>query len=299
MRLTGAIEQPRIRFWSTLLTVPTDQGLLWFKENSPGQSFEAALLAELGRLVPDHVVVPLAVNTERGWLLSPDHGETLRTLGATDEKLWARVVAEFADLQRRLTPHAAELAATGLPSMPPTDAPDYVADQVDRLRRLPAGDPQQLDEVLADRILGALSDLRKDATLLAQGPVPLSLEHNDLHHNNAFIPATGESTLRFFDFADSLWAHPFSSLRITINVMGDEWEAEDDDPRITYVVESYLEVWSDLAARAELRELMSAALKLGPIHRFESWRRVLVDADDASIAEYAEMPRGWLTKLSE
>ena len=39
--VTGAIDQPRIRPWSTLLTVPTDAGLVWFKENCPGQAFEA------------------------------------------------------------------------------------------------------------------------------------------------------------------------------------------------------------------------------------------------------------------
>ena len=33
----GPAEQPRIRFWSTQLTVPTDHGTLWFKENNLGQ----------------------------------------------------------------------------------------------------------------------------------------------------------------------------------------------------------------------------------------------------------------------
>ena len=75
--VTGAIDQPRIRPWSTLLTVPTDAGLVWFKENCPGQAFEAPLLAVLADVVPDAVAAPLAVEPARGWLLTADSGTTL------------------------------------------------------------------------------------------------------------------------------------------------------------------------------------------------------------------------------
>jgi hypothetical protein len=34
---TGPVEQPRIRFWSTQLTVPTDHGTLWFKVTNNAQ----------------------------------------------------------------------------------------------------------------------------------------------------------------------------------------------------------------------------------------------------------------------
>src|SRR5690348_15197603 len=77
---TGPIEQVRVRLWSTQLTVQTSAGMLWFKENHPGQAAEAAIIEELARLAPDHVVAPVAVERTRGWLLSPDHGETLLSL---------------------------------------------------------------------------------------------------------------------------------------------------------------------------------------------------------------------------
>ena len=50
-------------FWSTQLTVPTDRGLFWFKENNPDQAFEAGLVAELADIVPDRVVIPLATRS--------------------------------------------------------------------------------------------------------------------------------------------------------------------------------------------------------------------------------------------
>ena len=60
--VTGPIEQPRIRVWSTQLTVPTDVGRLWFKENSAPGAFEAALVARIHARSPGRVLPPLALS---------------------------------------------------------------------------------------------------------------------------------------------------------------------------------------------------------------------------------------------
>lgn len=72
IRRTGPVERSRVRFWSVLLTVPTDAGLFWFKENNIGESAEAAVIAMIATFAPENVVVPLAIDPGRGWLLSPD-----------------------------------------------------------------------------------------------------------------------------------------------------------------------------------------------------------------------------------
>ena len=41
--LDGPIEQPRVRPWSTQLTVPTSAGRLWFKANAAALAFEPAV----------------------------------------------------------------------------------------------------------------------------------------------------------------------------------------------------------------------------------------------------------------
>jgi Phosphotransferase enzyme family len=299
MTLTGAIHQPWIRVWSTHLKIPTDQGALWFKENAQGQVFEAALVDVMARIAPDHVVVPTAVEPERGWLLSPDQGATFRSLGATNKALWCRLVAEFGDLQRRLAPHGDELARTGLPAMWPGDVPDYMRSEAHRTTGLSASDPEQMHAEMAARVADSYELLSRDADLLSNGPVPLSLEHNDLHHNNAFVPSGDQVKLRFFDFGDALWAHPFSSLLIPLNVMAEEWKADYDDPRLQRVVDAYLEVWSDLGTRRQLRALVPPAMRFGRIHRAESWRRLLVWFDAAAREEYGHIPIEWLTKMAE
>ncbi|WP_091445591.1 phosphotransferase [Micromonospora yangpuensis] len=76
-RITGEVE-PRVRPWSLVWRVPTGSGPVWFKANSIGTRYEAGLVDALSRLDPDAVLTPLAVRPDRGWLLLPDGGETLR-----------------------------------------------------------------------------------------------------------------------------------------------------------------------------------------------------------------------------
>jgi hypothetical protein len=168
--VNGPVVQPQVRIWSTQLTIPTTAGVVWFKENNPGQAFEAALIAELAGIASSHVVPPLAVDLDRGWLLSADHGSTLMSLSATDQHVWARVVGDFAHLQRRTTSDADRLRATGLPELPPPACVSFVDESLAELARLPESDPRQVSADLARRVDRTLPRLEEKATLLIEGP---------------------------------------------------------------------------------------------------------------------------------
>lgn len=74
----GAIEQPHLRWWSTVLRVPTGDGDLYFKALAPAFVFEAALTGALARWAPDRVTELLAVDAGRGWMLMRGGGTRLR-----------------------------------------------------------------------------------------------------------------------------------------------------------------------------------------------------------------------------
>ena len=296
---TGPLEPTRIRFWSTQLTVPTNHGRLWFKENNPGQFTEAALLAAMSDVVPDHVVTPLAIEPTKGWLLSPDHGKTLASLQSTDYQLWVRVVTDFADLQKQLVPHGAALAAAGLISMDPAIAGNFASNQLLLHTGLPPDHPLYLSPQAADGVYSSIPALEEAAAAVLAAGIPLSLEHNDLHSGNAFIPGTTTAPLRFFDFGDSYWAHPFSSLYVPLTVMQEQWETTVDDARIRRVISAYLECWTDYAPLAELRLAVEPALKLARLHRYGSWLRLLIHADDSSMSEYGPHALEYLRTLTD
>lgn len=277
---------PRIRFWSVQLTIPTDHGRLWFKENNPGQFQEASIVAALAELAPDHVVSPLAIEPTRGWMISPDHGATLATLNSTDYALWSRVVTDFAELQQQVAPHRTRLADAGLAAMDPGIAGNFVSNQLLLHTGLPKEHPLHLDAEAADRIHGGVPRIEEAAAQLNALGVPLSLEHNDLHSNNAFIPGTSTDPLRFFDFGDSFWAHPFTTLYVPLGVMMDNWKVQADDPRIRRVITAYLKQWADYGPSGELWEGLEPALQLARVNRYASWLRLLIHADDESMQQY-------------
>jgi len=292
LRITGECRQPRIRFWSTQLTVPTDAGVLWFKENCPGQSFEARLVALLAELTPDQVVAPLAVEPERGWLLTPDGGDTLPYSGDLD--IWLRLVMEWAQMQRRLANHVARLRDAGVSLM----APALAAELAEEYTELSPDQPGHLDPETTDRVRARLPVIAEWGRHLAATGLPITLDHNDLHTNNAFTPRPGER-LRFFDFADAVLGHPLCSLMVPLRALSSALECGDDDPRLRRVTDAYLEVWTDLADRATLRAAVAPALRLAAMHRAESWRRVLPYASAAERAEFGDSAAYWMATVLE
>jgi hypothetical protein len=292
---TGEVEQPRIRFWSTQLTAPTDAGRVWFKENCPDQGFEARLVDVLAGLVPDHVVAPLAIEPDRGWMLSPDAGPTLQEAAGDELDLWVRLAANWADLQRRVAPYSDRMLATGIPASPPLEAPTLIAQRVEEYAALPADDPGHLDADAAGRLRSALPTITRWAEQVAAVGLPMTLDHNDLHANNAFAPREGEEHLRFFDFGDAVVGDPLCSLLIPVNVFAGELGTDDeDDPRLRRMVDAYLEVWSDLADPTALRAAVDPARQLARLNRSESWRRVLRSADSEERAEWGGSATAWL-----
>jgi len=296
---TGPIEQPRARFWSTQLTVESTTGRWWFKANNPDQAFEAGLVATMAELVPEHVAAPLRVDAGRGWMLTADQGPTLYASGRTDRETWARVVGDFADLQRQLAGEADALSATGLPSLPPTSGPDHIAALVEEATGYADDDPRYVPPDLATRAGAVLPRIAAAADRLTAGPVPLSLEHNDLHSNNAFVPPGPGQPLRFFDFGDSVLAHPFTSMALPIDTACEDWNVDRNSRDIDYIVDAYLEPWTDDGERGDLRELLDIAVAFGDVHRLATWHRVLPYAGDDELSDFGPAVPGFLSRVVE
>lgn len=293
IRLTGPITQPLVRFWSVHLHVPTDAGLLWFKENGPASAFEAGLIDALAELTPQRVITPLAVDTGRGWLLSPDAGPTLRAAAGGQVGDWIRIVSEFAQWQRDLSAHSAQLLDAGLPVLANANAVALVDAEATALAALPAPDPRSLDVRQVAQIRAGLPLLTDAVRILDAAPVPPSLQHNDLHANNTFPPASGR--LRFFDFGDALWGHPFAVLMVPLQTLH---RTGADQADLTRVRDAYLEVFTDLHSRANLLPMVAAAERLAAVHRYFVWRAVIAHAPVDELATWGPRTTAWLTKAT-
>ena len=273
-QLTGPVEVTKDVPWSMVARVPTDRGLLWFKENRAGTRYEAGLLAALARWAPADVLAPVAVDAASGWSLLPDGGPTMRMVDATPSlEHWVRMLADHARLQRSLSGRVEQMLGLGVPDVRPA----AILSHVDRLPVPPA----------------YVETLRELCRRLEASPVPASIQHDDLHDANVF------SSGRVFDWGDASVAHPFGVLLISLRVAADRFEVRAGDPVLARLRDAYLEPWSDVADRASLVAEVEAAVQVTKISRALSWERSLASASGDALAEYGPNVQGWLDELLE
>ena len=202
VRLTGA-PVARERPWSTVLRLPTADGPAWLKITTPAARAEVRLYRVLAQRAPDAVLVPLARDDERGWLLLPDGGPTLRDAGVDGARVADGVVTAlpvYAALQRAVAPARGEVRDAGLPDASPAALPARFAEAV-----AATGFD---DDVARRRALVA-----DWAARLADAPGAdlVTVDHQDLHPGNILIRGP-----RFYDWGDAVLAHPFASLLVAL-----------------------------------------------------------------------------------
>ncbi|MCR1782254.1 aminoglycoside phosphotransferase family protein [Nocardioides carbamazepini] len=297
--LTAAVGVPErvevvaVRPWSAVWRVTAGGRSSYAKQNCPGQAHEARLMARLARLAPDHVVPVLAVDADRDLLLTADLGPTVHDRGgARDLATWARIAADAADLQRRVVAEVDDLHLTVLA---PADATTYVADAVGRLAALAPDDPRRLAPEVAVLLEALLPTVERWSDLVEDLDLPLTLLHNDLHAENVVLAPDG--TLRFFDYGDAVIGDPLAGLYVPLAMARQSLDLPVGDPRLWRIADAALEIWSDLAAPADLRAALPAALQLGRLARVESWRRCVATMTQTERAEFGSAPAVRLASL--
>lgn len=273
---------------ATHLRINTDSGLLFFKAVAPGQLFEPPLTAVAAELVPDRLVMPLAIDPERGWMLCPDYGATLETLATTPE-LWARALGALGELQRELLDAEEVLFDAGLQILDPLWIPDEFNNALLLHASLPAEHPLGIPARDADHAFSAFKDIEEACAQLSAGPIPLSLEHGSFDRRRVFAPVDATSAPRILNLGDAHWAHPFASLARPIERMRIDFRCSPEDPRIMEAIAAYLASWEEYGSPDELYPLVAPALRISPLHTHETWLQLLADADEASLRRWAPM----------
>jgi Phosphotransferase enzyme family len=237
VEVTGEIEQPHVRPWSTVLRVPTADGCVWFKANGAAEWHEAALVQVLARERPDAVPPLLAVDVERGWMVMADAGERLREVVARERSLarWLDILPLYASVQVDLARRAQDLVDAGVPDL--------------RLALLPAKFGAFLDEVgdqldddgLVARLRQRVGWVREACAELASYGIAETVEHNDLHDGQVFLR---DGRYALMDWGDACVSHPFFSLSVTLQGflswgLDDVEESEPIGPYAAMYLEPY------------------------------------------------------------
>jgi hypothetical protein len=289
IRRTGEVTQPRVRAWGTVLRADTGAGPVWLKAPGPETAFEVPLYRLLATTVPRFVLDPIAVDVERGWVLLPDGGPTLREqLGEEDlSEVMTRVLPQYAELQLALMPHAEDLLATGVTDMRPAVMPQRFDEALEATARYvaAAGDAEA-----RERHAWVAGQRKEFVARCADLPDRASLDHNDLHSSNILGRPGGPA--RFYDWGDSVLAHSFSTMLIPLLGLTKLLEVGPDDDRVRRPRDAYLEVFGD---PADLLAELDLACWIGKVARALVWERSLHGDLDS---EYADAPLETLWSLS-
>lgn len=296
VRQTGADEQVRAMPWAAVHRVPTDAGPVWFKANGIGVAHEAGLYRVLRHRSPEHVLEPLGLDVERGWLLLPDGGPTLRDVeGArTDLALWELMFAEYAELQRAVAPYTGELLATGLPDARPERMPAVRDALLADPGLLMLGQEKGLTRQQYDTLVAGAPAYARLCEELAAVGIPSTLQHDDLHDHNVFAPAEPGGPLRVFDWGDAVVGHPFGTLLVALRVVCHLTGLAYGAPELLRLRDSYLEPWTGEHDRADLVEAARLATRVDGVARADCYRRALLEATPAGREEYGDAVPSWL-----
>lgn len=272
---TGEVEQPHLRPWATVLKAPTAEGPVWLKAAGPTTAFEVGLYDLLQRVAPDHVLNPIAVDLDRGWVLLPDGGPPLGAslTGAELANAIARALPQYGQLQRDLAPHADDLLALGVADMRPKVMPRRFEEALEAVGRYVRRHGSADDRDTHASVAALRETFVSWCERLVGAPGSASLDHNDLHPWNILVDADGRA--RFYDWGDGVVAHPFASMLVPLGWLRYQLGIGLQDRAFRRARDAYLEVFSDLAPHAELVEALELACHVGKAARALTWERAV------------------------
>jgi hypothetical protein len=281
IRRTGEPTHPHIRPWATVVRAPTDAGVVWMKAPAPGTAFEVGLYELLQRAAPEHVLTPIAVDTDRSWMVLPDGGAPLGERLTGDELVepMARAMNQYGAMQLRLASEADALVGLGVSDMRPAVMPGRFEQALEAVGAYVERRGDTVERERHRAVAGMRATVAEWCERLAAAPGPASLDHNDLHPWNVLTPEPG-GPVRFFDWGDAVVAHPFASMLVPMDLMPD-----------VRVRDAYLEPFAHLAPHAELVETLVLARQVAKVARALTWERALRHVPPEEISdEWADGP---------
>jgi hypothetical protein len=298
LALAGPIEQPHVRPWSTVLRVPSTDGLLYFKASAPVLGHEPALTAALARWRPDCMPEVLAADPARGWLLMGDSGTPLRALIKADghPRRWHTILPLLAEVQMELAGRRDELLQLGALDRRLAVLPAEYERLLSDTGSLLIDQPNGLSRQAYQRLRELAPRFAADCQRLADFGLPETLHHDDLHDGNVFI-RDGRCT--FTDWGESGAGHPFFTTVVLLRGAGNTLPLEPDAPELLALRDVYLEPWERLAPRGALLAAWTLAQHLGLVCRALTWHLVGTSLAEPYRSQNAEAVPGYLGEFLE
>jgi len=285
LQLVGEIVQSHIRPWSTVMTVPTNEGMLFFKASASVFAHETALTDYLTRFRPEIFPELLAVDVKRHWMLMRDAGTPLRQFIRAEKSVarWKEVLPLYVSLQKDMAEQTTHLLALGVMDRRLAKLPEMFESLIADETALMLDQEDSLTSEEYARLKNCGPEFAQMCEALASFGIPETIHHDDFHDGNIFVR---EGRIIFTDWGESAITHPFFTLVVMMrgvdNSMGVDFSPESEQVR-----DMYLEYWTSYASMDELKSVVKLAQRIGYVNRALTWKMSIEDMPEGLRAEYA------------
>ncbi|HLO15330.1 MAG TPA: phosphotransferase [Anaerolineales bacterium] len=285
LQLTGEIEQPHVRQWSTVMTVPTGDGMFFFKESNALFAYETVLTDYLARFRSEIFPELLAVDTKRHWMLMRDAGIPLRQFIRSEKSIarWKDVLPIYVSLQKDMAEHTAHLLTLGVMDRRLARLPEIFEGLISDESGMLLDQEDSLTSEEYARLKNYGPAFKQMCEELASFGIPETVHHDDFHDGNIFVR---DGRIIFTDWGESAVAHPFFTLVVMMRGI-DNSMGVDFSPESKQVRDMYLEHWTSYATMEELRSIAKLAQRLGYVNRALTWKMSLDNMPEEIKPEYA------------
>jgi hypothetical protein len=273
---TGETEQVHVRWWSTVIRVPTSEGDLYFKAAAPPHLFEPALISTLADLKPGRLPEIAAADRATGRMLMRDGGEQLREKIETVDDLrhWEEILPRYAELQLATAPYADDLLALGVPDQRLPSLMIGFNKLLEDEDAILLDEPNGITEEERERLLAYAPTISTAIDVLSAQGLPATIQHDDLHDGNVFLQ---DGRYVIFDWGDSSISHPFHTLVVVFRAIayGFDPDVEPGGPEILRLRDAYLEPFAEYGSHTELVRAVDLAHLTGTLARTLAWHRFI------------------------
>ena len=265
------VEQPRVRPWATVLRVPVRGGPVWFKAAGPGTAFEVPLYELLARTVPESVLTPIATDPARAWVLLPDGGPPLAERAAGP--IWSRASWRRSCATAGCSASSSRTWRRCSRSASPTCGPRRCRSASPRRSRPLRSAPTRP----AARRCGRSPRWRRPCAAGASGwprrrcrraSTTTTCTRGTCSTTGPAVCATTTGATAWSPIRSPPCSCRWASCS-AVSARG------SSDPGFLRARDAYLDVFSDLAPRAELAETLALACRVAKIARALTWHRAL------------------------
>lgn len=283
----GPLEVSRSRPWGTVARARTTAGVVWLKEPLGETAFEVPLYELLAEIAPAVILVPLGVERERGWVLLPDGGASLAETTEGAARIEGLIVAlqRYAVFQRETSFAVDAMLDLGIADMRPARILERFDQALEFADRFVEEEGSAEDGESLRRIVAHRNAVEGWAGELAGMPGSAALDHNDLHGWNVLGDPHRPETIRFYDWGDSVVAHPFATAALPLGMI------EREDPSsLVRARDAYLGEFAEIAPTETLTRTLELACRCAKIARAHTWERAMREAGADQPEDFRRAP---------